>query len=65
MSSNNIEFSDGVSFNTDGQYRLTRRSDGWYVVGHGLLLPVNDQSEGYKVIEEMTELQKLKRTEPK
>lgn len=55
-----MEFSDGMKFNTDGEYRLTHRSDGWYVVGGGMLLPVNDPEHGRKVMSEMTEIRKLK-----
>ena len=55
-----MEFSDGMKFNTGGEYRLTHRSDGWYVVGGGMLLPVNNLEEGHKVMSEMSELSKLK-----
>ena len=55
-----MKFSDGMEFDTSCQYRLTYRSDGWYVVGRGLLLPVKDPDEGTKVISEMIELDKLK-----
>ena len=55
-----MRFSDGMKFNTDGEYRLAHRSDGWYVVGEGMLLAVNDPVEGHKVMAEMTELKKLK-----
>ena len=55
-----MEFSDGMRFNTGGEYRLAHRSDGWYVVGGGMLLAVNDPEEGHKVMAEMTELKKLK-----
>lgn len=55
-----MKFSDGMKFDTSGQYRLTHRSDGWYVVGKGLLLPVNNAEDGQKVIVEMIELDKLK-----
>ncbi len=55
-----MKFSDGMEFDTSGQYRLTHRSDGWYVVGNGLLLPVNTPEDGQKVIVEMTEIDKLK-----
>ena len=59
MSDSNIKFSDGVSFNTGGQYRLTRRSDGWYVVGRGLLAPVASPEDGAAFIAEMEALNKL------
>lgn len=59
--SSNVKFSDGMEFDMSGQYRLTHRSDGWYVVGRGLLMPVNDPEEGRKVMAEMSELDKLKR----
>ncbi len=55
-----MKFSDGMKFDTSGQYRLTHRSDGWYVVGKGLLLPVNTPEDGQKVIVEMTEIDKLR-----
>ena len=55
-----MRFSDGMEFNTDGEYRLTFRSDGWYVVGGGMLLPVRDAEEGQKVINEMSSLKRLK-----
>ena len=55
-----MKFSDGMEFDTSGQYRLPHRSDGWYVVGNGLLLPVNTPEDGQKGIVEMTEIDKLK-----
>ena len=59
MSDSNIKFSDGVSFNTGGQYRLTRLSDGWYVVGRGLLAPVASVDDGTAFIAELEALDKL------
>ena len=41
-----LTFTDGVSFDTDGPYRVTRRKDGWYFVGGGMLCPVNSYEEG-------------------
>ena len=55
-----MEFSDGMKFSTSGEYRLTHRSDGWYVVGRNMLLPVASVSEGTAFISEMRELDKLK-----
>ncbi len=41
-----LTFTDGVSFDTDGPYRVTQRKDGWYFVGGGMLCPVNSYEEG-------------------
>lgn len=42
-----MKFSDGVSFDTSGPYRVERRHDGYYFVGGGMLCPVNSREEGY------------------
>ena len=39
-----LRFTDGVEFNTSGPLRTTRRCDGWYVVGHGMLIPCADEA---------------------
>ena len=49
----NIQFNDGIKFNTEGEYRLTRKSDGYYVVGKGCLIPVNNAEEGKEIIESL------------
>lgn len=46
-----LRFSDGMTFNTQGPMRVEHRSDGLYVVGGGMLIPVNSREEGEKVIE--------------
>ena len=49
-----IKFSDGMEFDTSGtSYRLVRKSDGWYVVGRGSLIPVDDPDDGYRTIDEL------------
>jgi len=48
----NLTFSDGVRFNTDGPYRVVRRHDGYYVVGHGMLMYVDTPEEGATFIRE-------------
>lgn len=48
----NLRFSDGVEFNTSGDLRIERREDGLYVVGAGMLIPVESQDEGDRVIKE-------------
>lgn len=47
-----IKFSDGVSFELQGPYRIESRNDGLYVVGHGMLCPVKDRAEGEQMIRE-------------
>ena len=44
-----LTFSDGMTFDTDGPYRVTRRKDGWYFVGGGMLCPVEGPEEGYEM----------------
>lgn len=45
-----LKFSDGMSFDTSGELRTELRSDGWYVVGRGKLIPVDSAEEGAKLI---------------
>ena len=62
MSKNNIKFSDGVGFDTSGTvYHITRRKDGWYVVGRGMLCPVNSLAEGYKMIDELSSIHRMQK----
>ena len=46
-----LRFTDGMSFDTSGPLRLAMRSDGLYVVGNGMLVPVRDAQEGRQLIE--------------
>jgi len=48
-----MRFSDGMKFDTSGPLRLTKRSDGWYVIGEGMLMPVDSPEEGREIIKEM------------
>ena len=50
-----LKFSDGMEFDTTGKLRLECRSDGWYVVGQGMLMPVDNRQEGEEVIRELTD----------
>ena len=45
-----IKFNDGMEFDTSGELRLSCRSDGWYVVGGGMLIPVDSAREGIEEI---------------
>ncbi len=47
-------FSDGMGFDTSGKYRTVKRSDGLYVVGNGLLCPVDDWTEARNLIKSLT-----------
>lgn len=58
-----INFSDGVSVNTDGEYRLMRLRDGLYVVGNGMMMPVDSADEGNQFICELKDLKKNKEKE--
>ena len=45
-----LKFNDGMSFNIDGTLRITSRSDGLYVVGEGMMMPINSREEGEEFI---------------
>ena len=45
-----LKFSDGMTINTSGAYRVIRKSDGYYVVGQGMCCPVDNREEGLKFI---------------
>ena len=47
-----LKFSDGMNFDTSGKLRIDRRSDGLYVVGNGMLIPVNSVEEANEIIDE-------------
>ena len=50
-----LHFSDGISVDTKGEYRKLRLHDGWYVIGHGMMMPVRDEQEADQMIEELRE----------
>jgi hypothetical protein len=45
-----LKFSDGEEFDTSGELRLEHRSDGWYLMGNGMLIPVKDIDEGRELL---------------
>jgi len=47
-----LKFSDGMEFDTSGPLRKERRSDGLYVVGQGMLIPVKDDAHADKIIKD-------------
>lgn len=48
-----IHFNDNLTINTSGEYRVLKLRDGLYVVGHGVLIPVEDLGEATDLIEEL------------
>jgi hypothetical protein len=51
-----LRFSDGEEFNTSGPLRKEERYDGWYVLGEGKLIPVKDEKEADKIIQELKKI---------
>ena len=54
-----LKFDDGEEFDTDGQWRMEERKDGWYVTGHGQLIPVNGEENAKEVLKDKLETVKL------
>ena len=46
-----LKFSDGIEIDTSGELKLLELYDGWYVVGEGKLIPVNDEKSGNFLIQ--------------
>lgn len=46
-----LKFNDGMEFDVSGQMRAELRSDGWYVVGENMLIPVKDLEEANNIID--------------
>jgi hypothetical protein len=46
-----MRFSDGIEFDTDGYLRVEHRKDGYYVVGEGMLVPVDSYDDGIRMVE--------------
>lgn len=49
-----MKFTDGMEFNLQGDLRITRRADGMYLVGNGMLIPISTQQEGIQLIKELS-----------
>jgi hypothetical protein len=48
-----LHFTDGVSIDTSGPLRILLLEDGVYVVGQGMLIPVDSQEEAEERISRM------------
>jgi len=45
-----LKFSDGETFNLSGSLRVELRSDGYYVLGQGMMMAVDTLEQGQKII---------------
>ena len=45
-----LKFSDGETFDLSGPLRVELRSDGYYVLGQGMMMAVDTFEQGQKVI---------------
>ena len=48
-----LKFNDGMTINTEGKLRIIEKYDGLYVVGNGMLIPINNHEEGEQIIKEL------------
>ncbi len=48
-----MRFSDGMEFDTSVPPRIVRKSDGLYVVGGGMLIPVDSYEEGEEILKDL------------
>lgn len=48
-----IKFNDGEEFNVNCPLHAEHRKDGWYIVGSGLLIPVNSEEDADNKINDM------------
>lgn len=53
-----LHFSDGVSIDTSGPIRIALLSDGFYVIGRGHLIPVENEKHAEEVIERIGKTRK-------
>ena len=45
-----LKFSDGMTFDLSGELRVELRSDGYYVLGQGMMMAVDTLEQGQKII---------------
>ena len=50
---NSIKFTDGMKIYTDGEYRITRESEGLYIVGYGMCIPVDNSNEAEELLDKL------------
>mgnify|MGYP001283900713 CR=1 FL=1 len=49
-----LRFNDGITIDTSGPLRTMRLSDGWYVVGDGLLMAADDREDAELIVADLT-----------
>jgi len=59
-----MQFSDGMQFNTAGPIHMEEREDGLYVVGGGMLIPVDTEDEAKMIIDSYTSKQGVNNEKP-
>ena len=45
-----LKFTDGEEFDLSGSFRKEHRTDGWYVLGEGMLIPIKDEHDADEYI---------------
>lgn len=48
-----LRFNDGMNIDTSGNYRIVRKSDGLYVVGHGYMEAAADMEEAREILADL------------
>ena len=48
-----IRFTDGTQIDPSGELRVILLKDGYYVVGHGMVVPVDSRLDGEELIKEL------------
>jgi len=51
-----LRFNDGMNFDTSGALRIEHRSDGYYVLGEGMMVAVDTYEDGTREIERLQKL---------
>ena len=54
-----LKFSDGMNIEMSGEYRIIEKSDGHYVVGHNMCIPVNSHEDGSDLIADLEGVERI------
>ena len=50
-----LRFDDGINIDTSGELRAIKLSDGWYLIGQGLMLPAESEGKAHELLKELTQ----------